>query len=379
MRLYLHPARLPTCLTRRALRLRLAALYGVLFLVSGVGLVAITVAVTGWQFPPDSPGFRQPVGQSHPYQVQLIIVLGVMAAASVALGWLVAGRILRPLRAITAATRQICEDDLHRRLAMPGARNELKDLADTIDGLLARLQNAFDAQRNFIANAAHELRTPLTLERAMLEVALADPDATAETLRSTCEDVLEAGRHQEQLIEALLTLARSQRGLDHRDLVDLAVITGDVLRARDSDAAHCGLDIRAAVTTAPILGDARLLERLVANLIDNAIRHNIPQGRIDLHVTASGSRSRLTISNTGPVIPVSQATQLLQPFQRRPASRPADTEGLGLGLSIVAAIAKAHHGSLTITPRSHGGLDIDISFPATTAIPAARNRALATT
>jgi signal transduction histidine kinase len=371
MRLPLRPAGL----TGRTLRLRLTILYGILFLVSGVGLVAVTDAVTQW-FPPEPPPGHS---LSHPYQVQLIIALGITAAVSVTLGWLVAGRILRPLQAITAATRQICEDDLHRRLAIPGPAGELKDLADTIDGLLARLQAAFDAQRNFIANAAHELRTPLTLERATIEVALADPAANADTLRSTCERVLAAGQQQEQLIEALLTLARSQRGLDHREPADLAAITEAALHPREPAAAARGLTVHASITAAPTHGDARLLERLAANLIDNAIRHNIPHGQIDIQVTASGGQPRLKITNTGPVIAASEATRLLHPFQRRPGSRPASSDGLGLGLSIVAAITKAHHGSLAINPGPQGGLDIDISLPATAANTPVTHSALATT
>ena len=363
MRLHLHLARF---LARRTLRRRLTLLYSVLFFIGGVGLLAITAAL-GWNQPQSAILGRPPAQAAAVPGTHLllhpIIALGIWALVSVALGWLAAGRTLRPLREITAATRQISEDDLDRRLAMPGPGNELKDLADTIDGLLARLQAAFDAQRNFIANAAHELRTPLTLERAMLEVALADPAATAETLRATCQDVLEAGRHTEQLIEALLTLARSQRGLDHREPVDLAVITGDVLHTLENDAARDGLTIHASITAAPVLGDARLLQRLAANLIGNAISHNIPHGRIDVHVTASGARPRLTITNTGPVIPASQATRLLQPFQRRSGSRLASTEGLGLGLSIVAAITKAHQGSLSINPGPHGGLHVEVSFP----------------
>ena len=307
------------------------------------------------------------------YSHQLLIVslvgLAIMVLASAVLGWLAAGRILRPLRAMTTATRQMSEDDLHQRLAMPGPSDELKDLADTIDGLLARLQAAFDAQRQFVANASHELRTPLTVERAMLEVTLADPAATAENLRRTCEDVLAAGRQQERLIEALLTLARSQRGLDRREPLDLAAITSSVLHAREPDAAAGGLAISASITTTPVLGDARLLQRLAANLIDNAIRHNIPHGQIGIQVTTSGGHPTLTVTNTGPVIPAGQATRLLQPFQRLSAGRPADEDGLGLGLSIVAAITKAHRATLTVNPGPHGGLDIDIKFPAGAAAP----------
>lgn len=226
---------------------------------------------------------RLPVKLVHPHAAALnqllaesAIALGIMAAASVALGWLVAGRALRPLRQMTATTRAISEDNLHQRLNVPGPGDELKDLGDTIDSLLERLQAAFDAQPNFVTSASHELRTPLTVERTMIEVALADPAAN---LRSVCEDVLEAGQQQERLIEALLTLARSQRGLDHREPLDLADITHQALNPREPEAAARGLAISASITPTPVAGDARLLERLTANLIDNAIHHNTPVAR----------------------------------------------------------------------------------------------------
>ncbi len=308
------------------------------------------------------------------------VALGVMAMLSIALGWIVAGRVLRPLRRMTAAAQWISEDNLGERLAVPGPGDELKDLGDTIDGLLDRLEGAFIAQRNFVANASHELRTPLTVTRTLLQMALTDPRPTLATFRTTCEEVLAAGDHQELLIEALLTLARSQRGLNRRELLDLAAITTETLHAREPDAAGRGLAISSSITAAPVLGDARLLERLAANLIDNAIRHNVPHGRLDLQVTTSGSHPTLKITNTGPLIPAGQASRLLQPFQRLSASRPVGDEGLGLGLSIVAAIAKAHNATLTINPGPHGGLDIAISFPpAATTITPRDQRALAVT
>jgi signal transduction histidine kinase len=392
-------------LPRRSVRLRLTALYGVLFLLSGAGLLAITITnvlARGWP-PQGGVMFEAAQGESaariHLMQVraaaqaaqqhaaavdQLLtgsaVALGVMAVVSVALGWVVAGRVLRPLRQMTAAAQRISEDNLGERLAVPGPGNELKDLGDTIDGLLDRLEGAFTAQRNFVANASHELRTPLTLTRTLLQTAISDPRPSLASYRTTCEDVLAAGDQQEQLIEALLTLARSQRGLDRRERLDLAAITTSALRAREPDAAGRGLAIGSSITAAPVLGDARLLERLVANLIDNAIRHNSPGGRLDIEVTDSVSHPTLKITNTGPLIPAGQASRLLQPFQRLSATRPADDEGLGLGLPIVAAIAKAHHATLTLNLGPHGGLDIAIGFPpATTTIAPRDQRALAVT
>jgi signal transduction histidine kinase len=278
---------------------------------------------------------------------------------------------------MTTATRAISEDNLHQRLAVPGPDDELKDLGDTIDALLGRLEDAFDAQRNFVANASHELRTPLTLTRTLLQMALTDPRPTLAGYRAVCEDVLDAGVHTEHLIEALLTLARSQRGLDRREFVDLADITRRILDARAPDAAARGLAVSVSVAPAPVAGDARLLQRLAVNLIDNAIRHNIPGGHVDIRVAAQGGRTALRIANTGPAIPADQIGRLLQPFQRLPASRRAEDQGLGLGLSIVAAIARAHHAALTISPGPHGGLDIDMGFPSAIVTGPAKQAAFA--
>lgn len=377
------PPRLP----QRTIRLRLTVLYGVVSVLSAAVLLAITIALNGRLTDRTVPAPGQAgtavsqetlaqaleriaqlnhadAARPHQLLVAAAVALGIMAAASVALGWLVAGRALRPLRAITTATQQISEDDLHRRLAMPGPRDELTNLADTIDGLLARLQAAFEAQQNFVANASHELRTPLTASRTMLEVALADPAASATALRSACEDVLAEERHQERLIDALLTLARSQRGLDRPKPLDLGEIATDVLRSREPDAARRDVTISASIATAPVLGDDGLLRQLAANLIDNALRHNVADGTLSVHVTSDNGRSTLKIANTGPVIPPDEIGRLLQPFQRLSSRRPADDDGLGLGLAIVAAITSAHHATLVINPGEVGGLDIEVRFPA---------------
>jgi signal transduction histidine kinase len=392
MRIPAPPGRFSLRLPRRSVRLRLTALYGALFIVSGAALLAISY---GWSFsiatgtpaPPPPSRQQSPLAQaqarSHQLQYQVTalsdhlhatgshqllagaaVAMGVMAVASVGLGWLVAGRILRPLRAMTAATRQISEDDLHQRLAIRGPRDELKDLADTIDGLLTRLQTAFDAQRQFVANASHELRTPLTLERAMLEVTLADPAATAATLRSTCEDVLAASQHQERLIEALLTLARSQRGLDHREPFDLAEVTTRVLDARYPQAQARGLGINAALTPAPATGDPRLAERLVANLTDNALRYNVPGGQVEVMTGTRNGLTVLRVANTGPPVPAGQIQRLLQPFQRLSPGRAGEPGGSGLGMSIIAAIAKAHGAAISARPGDNGGLTIEVIFAA---------------
>jgi signal transduction histidine kinase len=216
-----------------------------------------------------------------------------------------------------------------------------------------------------VAGASHELRTPVTLSRTLLQLALTDPEPTLDGYRATCTDLLAAGEQQEQLIEALLTLARSQRGLDRRELVDLAVISAGVTAAGAADAAARGLSVQPSISAAPVLGDARLLQRLVANLMENAVRYNVPGGRVDVEVTAAGGQCWLRIVNTGPVVPAGQIGRLLEPFQRMSAARTgADGEGLGLGLSIVAAIARVHRGWLAVQPAPDGGLDVGVSFPA---------------
>ena len=206
-----------------------------------------------------------------------------------------AGRVLRPLRTMTAATQQITELNLHERLALPGPGDEIKHLADTIDGLLARLEAAFEAQRHFVASASHELRTPRTLDRALLEIALADPSATAEELRATCEDLLASGEQQERLMEALLTLASSERGLDRHDRFDLAAVAGRAVSMFRAEADRQGLQASFSFGHANVVGNPDLVERMAANLVDNAIRHNVPGGRLDVATETRNQHSVLTV------------------------------------------------------------------------------------
>jgi signal transduction histidine kinase len=401
----LFDARTHWSLPGRTVRLRLTLLYGALFLVSGAGLLTITYVLVANRYTgnevifgtpvpdlvgvegserrdllkpgtlesllpaPDSPVVRQAAAEADSRSAAALrelvlqsgIALAIMAIVSVWLGWLVAGRALRPLRTITNAARDISATNLHRRLAFEGPDDELKQLADTFDGLLGRLESSFDAQRQFVANASHELRTPLTLERTLVEVALADPNATVDTLREACERVLAAGEQQERLIEALLTLSRSQRGLDHHEPFDLAAVAAEVLQTRRPEAEHRQLQIDAALDPAPTSGDPALGERLVANLVDNAVRHNVPSGRIEVETGTRDGRAVLTIANSGPVVPSAELDRLFQPFQRLAAD--GQDDGLGLGLSIVHAIATAHGATLTTRARPDGGLAVEVSFP----------------
>jgi signal transduction histidine kinase len=377
-------------LPRRSVRLRLTLLYGCLFLLSGAGLLAITYllvqnafagpigtasgtfsrsAVVGIVHAPADSGLpAQQAADLHQLLVQSAIALAIMAVVSIGLGWLVAGRVLMPLRVMTATTRRISERSLHERLAVAGPDDELKSLSDTIDELLARLEAAFDSQRRFVANASHELRTPLMLTQTMLQVALADPDLTLDSLRSTCQDVITVGRDQAQLIDALLILARSQRGLDHRDPVDLAAVVADALDSAEATTAAAGLTIDATIQPALVAGDDRLVRALVTNLVSNAIRYNRPRGNIQILASGQAGRVLLRVTNTGPPVPRDQVDRLLQPFQRLSGQRNTDRDSLGLGLSIVAAIAEAHGAILSLHPQPTGGMTVDVAFPRSLAL-----------
>jgi signal transduction histidine kinase len=292
------------------------------------------------------------------------VALAIMAAISILLGWLAAGRVLRPLRTLNDHARETSASSLHQRLALTGPDDELKQLGNTFDDLLERLEASFAAQRQFVANASHELRTPLARARTLSEVALGDPEATVESLRSSHLRVLAAGKQQERVIEALLTLARSERGLDEQEPFDLADVTRRVLAARRPDAEERHIYVHATLDRAEAGGEPHLAERLVANLVDNALRHNLAAGgRIDVFTTTRNGQARLWVSNSGPRVPPEEVELLLQPFQRLGAARTDHSDGVGLGLSIVQAIAAAHCATLHVHARDNGGLDVEVDFP----------------
>ncbi|MEU0464961.1 HAMP domain-containing sensor histidine kinase [Amycolatopsis sp. NPDC006131] len=385
-------------LPRRTVRLRLTLLYGGLFLVSGAALLVVTYLLVQHAIhsrfqsfipaPGSAPGpgpagsgllsggsemlstqLQEAIEQQqdalmHQLLVQSGVALGLMAAVSVALGWVVAGRVLRRLRTITATARDISATNLHRRLALDGPSDELKELGDTIDGLLARLEASFEAQRRFVANASHELRTPLARQRALGQVALSDPDAPAAELRRAHERILAAGEQQERLIDALLTLARGQAGIAVRRPFDLGELVREVADARHG----AGVAIRTSVTPAVASGHRPLAERLVANLVDNAVRHNVPGGQVEVLTREFDGRAVLVVSNTGPEVPADAIAGIFQPFHRLGGTRTG--EGLGLGLSIVEAVARTHDATVTAVPRPGGGLTVTVAFPAA-AFPAA--------
>jgi signal transduction histidine kinase len=307
----------------------------------------------------------QRAADSHQLLVDSGIALGIVAALALLAGWFVAGRMLRPIRTITRTARRISSTSLHERLALDGPQDELKELGDTLDDLFGRLDAAFDAQRQFVANASHELRAPLTRQRALIQVALADPDANSASLRAAHERVLASEQQLEQMIDALLALTRGQAGLERRERLDLAAIASKALLAREPEAAGRDLDVRATLAPAPTAGDPRLVERLIANLLDNAIRHNIAEGHVEITTGTRHQHAFLAVANSGPTIPPEEVPRLLQPFQRLHGTRTNHAGGSGLGLAIVDAIAAAHHAILTAQPRLDGGLTVAVTFPST--------------
>ncbi|HEY7222479.1 MAG TPA: ATP-binding protein [Micromonosporaceae bacterium] len=348
----------------------MAVLYGGVFFATGAVLLGFVDAAF-WQ-----GGSSQTVPANHPAQTVSaagrqhgddlrllliasavgLIVAGVLAAV---LGWAIAGRALRPLRTMTATAQAISADSLHSRIGLDSPYEEFAELGSTLDDLFARLDAAFRSQRDFVANASHELRTPLTAERALLQVALADPDVSVQTLRAACDEVLALGAAQEHLIDSLLTLASSEQAIERWEPLDLAAITAEVTLSRQDDAARRGIQLTTALTDATASGDPRLVESLVANLVDNAIRHNIPGGRVD--VATSGTA--VTVHNTGPTIPPAEVDRLFEPFQRLRRERVRPAEGHGLGLTIVRAIAAAHGAAITTRALDSGGLVVEVTFP----------------
>jgi hypothetical protein len=390
----------------RTVRTRLTILYGILFVFSGALLLAISsgVAVGSSSSQAASPAMNSapgsPLAQAnariHQLQAQLsqlqlqsqaasqpdqhqlshvllissLIALAIMTVISVGLGWLVAGRALRPVRQMTAAAQRISEDSLHERLAVHGPEDELKELGDTIDGLLERLEVAFSAQRRFVANASHELRTPLTTMRASLDVALAKPDpappqtvALAGRLRAELDKI-------DRLLEAFLVLARAQhRALPGRAVIPLDYVVGAALADQAAAIRAMNLTVQEAdsLGSAWVTGSQALIARMVENIIDNAVCHNTEGGWIRIVSRTAAGRARLIVENGGPLLDQRQVAGLSEPFRRIGADRTGSDKGSGLGLSIVAAIAEAHGGTVDLQARSAGGLRVTISLPASAA------------
>jgi signal transduction histidine kinase len=338
--------------------------------VIGSGQSSVSVAASSSAAPTGFAGAsaaHAAASQQHSADVSRLlagawITLLLTAVISAPLGWFVAGRVLRPLRQMSLAAQAISAGSLHQRLALTGADDEFKQLGHPIDALLSRLESWFAAQRRFVANAAHELRTPLTVERALLQVALADHDADTAKRRATCEELIASGRDQERLLDALLTLATSERGLERRDVIDLASVIEAALAA--ASATSQGLEITTELEPVLISGDRALIERLVRHLVDNAIAYNRPGGRIEVRMESGTGRAVLTVTNTGPRIPAEQVDRLFEPFRRLDSDRTAADGHHGLGLSIVRAVAQAHSAEVAGAPLPGGGLTVTVTFPA---------------
>ena len=401
--------------SRRPVRLRLTVLYSGLFLFAGAVLLSITYGLVAGILPrtasPDqvsmyvakasSTGFTGPkicqptpnlskaqmkqcraeasgVGQAladaavqaeraqtlHSLLDDALGGLVLVTLISALLGWIVAGRVLRPVHAITAAARRASEENLSERIALTGPSDELKELADTFDGMLARLDSAFASQRRFVANASHELRTPLTVMRTAIDVTLAKPTRTPAQLEAMATEVRHAVDRAEALIEALLTLARSDRGQGPRGAVDLAVFAEDALDAAMPAIRAMSITVDSALEPGTAVSDPVLVERLVTNLIDNSVRHNIQDGWIQVRTGHRDGMAFISVANSGPVIPAQTVASLFEPFHRRhPHPGPDGTEGAGLGLSIVQSVVAAHHGHVVAQPVPHGGLEVTALLP----------------
>jgi signal transduction histidine kinase len=356
-------------LPRRTVRMQIAVLYGALFVASAVALLALTYLFVHSSSSRAPGTFGGNLGTNpirsdvQAFAVGSAVALAIMGLFSFALGWLVAGRLLRPLRTITATAQDISATNLHQRLSLGGADDELTELGRTLDDLFERLEASFESQRHFVANASHELRTPLAGQKTLLQVAVADPDASTEDLRAACEEALQLGDQQERLIDALLTLATSERGVERWEPFDLGEVTDGVLLGCRQEAKRRGIRVDTRIVSAPAVGDPRLIERLVTNLVDNALRHNMTGGSVAISTLSGPGRATISVTNTGPVVPPAVVERLFLPFQQSGLERLGHTDGHGLGLTIVRAIAQAHAATITAVARIEGGVEITVTLP----------------
>jgi len=384
-------------------RTRLALLYAALFLASGSALLGLTYGLVAANLPAQSPTAEQGSGFDsnqlaklrvackHPHPdpgtilackrafsagagagaasvreralnsllLFSLLGLGVMTVASGGLGWYVSGRVLRPVRAITETARRASDQHLGERLALTGAQDELKELADTFDEMLERLDLAFAAQRRFVANASHELRTPLTVMRTAIDVALAKPKRTTQQLEDMAARVRRSIDRAEHMIEALLVLAVSDQGVTSSELLDLSAVAEDALELAAPGITRLGLRVETDLEPAETTGDQQLIERMVWNLVDNAVRHNEPGGWIRVATGRYPGGAVLRIANSGAMVPPSAVPTLAEPFRR--ITKQADG-GVGLGLSIAQSVSTAHGAQLDVRSQPEGGLDVSLTL-----------------
>jgi signal transduction histidine kinase len=356
-------------------RTRLTLLYGAMFFAAGVALLVVTylllahvmsnigvIVPFGEPLPED---YRTALINSvmHRLLVESIVALIAIGVVAIAVGYVVAGRALAPLQRVTATARRLSESTLHQRIALEGPEDEIKELADTFDAMLERLARAFDSQRRFVANASHELRTPLTINRTLLEVALADPQAS-EDLKVVGRTLLATNARHQRLIDGLLLLARSERGLDRRTPVDLSDVAQAALATVRPALASAGLTLDKELTPAPTAGEPVLLEHLVRNLLDNAVKYNCDNGTVWLRTWTHDDGSFAYVANTGPTIAPYDIPRLFEPFRRLAEDRVGSERGAGLGLSIASSVVRAHAGAISAVPRPGGGLEITVRMPA---------------
>jgi signal transduction histidine kinase len=380
-------------LARLSVRQKLTITYAGLFLAAGAILLALNYTFMSQIFPSppsgatlikSSSGQYVPPGSLQANQIsqgvfvalstnirnqllgqlllQSSIALGLMVIISALLGWFVAGRVVQPLKQMTATARRLSERTLHERISLEGPDDELKDLANTFDAMLARLDLAFESQRRFVANASHELRTPLALSRAAVEVVLVKPRPTAEQWRDMAERVLMSTERSERLITSLLLLARIENSSPGHEQADLGRIAEGALSDVAAETRRLGIDVTSEITPAPVAGDPELLRRLVGNLVENAVAHNVSGGWIKVESGRRGGESVLKISNSGALLRSEDLHVIFEPFVRLGKARTGSAKGAGLGLAIVASIAQAHKGRVSAERIEGGGLSVTVQL-----------------
>ncbi|MFE1949732.1 sensor histidine kinase [Streptomyces sp. NPDC059524] len=383
---------------RPTIRIRLTLLYGGMFLIAGILLLSIIYLLAaqalnvGSELPfkivegtvsssvcniPDgtklpaselNSALNDCVAQQRNHALDVLLSRSLMALLGLAViafafGYAMAGRVLSPLGRITRTARRVAGTDLSRRIELDGPDDELKELSDTFDEMLDRLERAFTAQQRFVGNASHELRTPLAINRTLLEVHLSDPGAPVE-LQQLGKTLLATNERSEQLVEGLLLLARSDNQIVERKPVDLAEVASQAIDQARAEADEKGVEIRGERKEAVVQGNGVLLERIALNLVQNAIRYNVREGGwVQVDTEAQHGQAVLVVANTGPVVPAYEIDNLFEPFRRLRTERTGSDKGVGLGLSIARSVARAHGGRITATPREGGGLVMRVTLP----------------